>query len=146
MAVLAIRKNAWDGASSRDKTIFKALMYYLHLGYPAVFARPDTVEFYVWEDTRFEHRPMCYFAALAANVGSFPAGYSVSGKSKRDIRDDAMIWIEGNYAGDDRGLVLPGAITPQPSSWQDLLDANGAPSWLLMDNQVPGTWTPVGGE
>jgi len=147
MAALAIRKSAWDGASQRDKTIFKALAYYLHLGNPATYTDSGGVtEWYVFDDTRFERRPLCYFAALAANVGSFPAGYSVDDKSNRVIRDDAMYWIEGGGTGVDRGLVLPGAIIhpdPDPNYWQTILDANGCPGWLVMANSVPDSWTPV---
>jgi len=155
MAVLALKKSTWDGASQRDKDIFRAFGYYLQLGNPAVYEDPSTDQWYIFSDGRFEPDEICYFGALAANAASFPAGYTTDDKSRRQIAKDARYWlqggggVEGGAAPVDRGLTLPGAISypdPNPNYWQSLLDAQGTPSWLKMADAVPGTWTPVGDE
>lgn len=150
MAALAIRKSAWDGATATLKAIFRTLAgYWLGLGNPALYVDGSAVEWYVFDDARFEVRPICYFAALAANSGDIPGDYQVDPDNPRKTRDDAMYWLEGGGGGIYRGLVLPGAIIhpdPDPNYWQTVLDANSAPAWLRMADSVPDGWTPVGAE
>ena len=155
MPVLALNKSVWEGASQRDKDIFRAFGYYLQLGSPATYTDPSSVEWFVFADDRWEPDEICYFGSLAANAATFPAGYSTDGKSRQTIAKDARYWlqggggVEGGAAPVDRGLVLPGQISypdPNPNYWQSLLDAQGTPAWLKMADAVPGTWTPVGGE
>ena len=144
MAALALRKSTWDGGSANLRAIFRTLGgYYLGLGSPATYT-DGTNEWYVFDDTRFEVRPLCYFACLAANVGSIPAGYQVDESNPRKTRDDAMFWLESPAR--TTPLVLPGAIAypdPDPNPWQTILDANGAPAWLKMADSVPANWTVV---
>lgn len=144
MATLGIRRTAWEALSDRDKDIFRFMGEKLALGNPARFLDGSSDEWFVFDDTRFEAKPMAYFGCVAANLGEIPGGYTLpmtEGHLDRtqlvqDIKDFCENPVRGNL------LVWPVTISASdPNPWQTILDAQGTPSSIRMASGVPAGWT-----
>ena len=151
MAVLGIRKNAWQALSDRDKTILRFMGDVLALGVPAQYETPQGVEWFVFSDFRFQPVAMAYFGCVAANLGDIPAGYELpldddGNLDKRELRDQIKAWCEDPARTNP--LVLPRDVefSEGGNRWQELLDAQGCPSAMQMADSVPSGWEPVGEE
>ena len=143
MTALAIRRNAWESLSDRDRHIFRFMGEKLQLGVPARFLDPSSNEWFVFDDHRFEPKPMCYFGCVAANLGEIPGGYVIP-ETRQELVDDIKAFCENPARTNP--LVLPSDIVfpeDDPNPWQTLLDAQGTPASMRMASGVPISWTPV---
>ena len=143
MTALAIRRNAWESLSDRDKHILRFMGEKLQLGVPARFIDPSLDEWFVFDDQRFEPKPMCYFGCVAANLSEIPAAYVIP-ETRQELVDDIKTFCENPARGNP--VVLPGAIVfreDDPNPWQTLLDAQGTPASMRMASGVPISWTVV---
>ena len=148
MATLGIRRNAWESLSGRDQTIFRFMGEKLALGVPARFLDASANEWFVFDDTRFKAKHMCYFGCVAANLGEIPGGYTLpmdgGSLDRAQLVQDIKTFCENPARTNP--LVLPKDIEfvfDDPNPWQTLLDAQGTPNSIRMASGVPPSWTPV---
>jgi len=148
MATLAIRKTAWQGLSVRDKKILRHLGDVLRLGEPAEYESPSAVRWFIFDDWRFKARVIAYLGCALANLSDVPTGYTIpqlpeGGDDLPQLRSDIRAFCESPAR--TNLLVLPKDITFSDggNAWQEILDAQGAPSAVRMASGVPNTWTPV---
>jgi len=208
MAVLGIRRDAFQGLSDRDKTIVKFMGDIVQLGEPARYETPTGVEWFLFADGRFRPIPIAYLGCLIANLNDIPAGYELpigeevrvrvpvldgngnqvtvpvevpvydeetgepvvdengdpvtrivdvpqweweiqivgDGLSRKRLRADIKQFCENPNRTNP--LVLPRDVefTEGGNLWQELLDAQGAPSAIQMADSVPARWTPIGAD
>jgi hypothetical protein len=157
MAVLGIRRDAFQGLSDRDRTIVRFMGDVVQLGEPARYETPTGVEWFLFADGRFRPIPIAYLGCLIANLNDIPAAYELPMIDVLDIdgnkvgerldratlRDQIKTWCENPARANP--LVLPRDVefTEGGNLWQELLDAQGAPSAIQMADSVPARWTPV---
>jgi len=148
-AALGVKKIAWQGLSTRDKTILRYIGDVLQLGVPAEFETPAAVRWFIFDDHRFKAKVIAYFGCTIANLGDIPTGYTLpltpeGGLDRPQLRSDIRAFCENPAR--THPLVLPkDVIFPpeDPNPWQTLLDAQGTPSAVQMGSGVPASWTPV---
>ena len=151
MAVLGIRKNAWNNLSVRNRELVRAVGATLNLGVPAEWETPTNIRWYLFSDLRYKLVEIAYFGALTANLGDVPAGYKIPmvewfdedgvkvGEriNRKQLRSDAKNFL-------DAYVVWPVVIPEDESNrWQFVLDAQGTPSAMQMADHPPSNWSPV---
>jgi len=150
MAALAFSASVWSGLPQRDKTILRYLSAVLTLGNHVRYERPDTSEWFVFDDWRFKMVHVAYLGCVISNRDDIPPGYTIpqlpdgGGDDLAQMRSDIMAFCQSGSRVNP--LVLPSTLdfTDDPNPWQTTLDAQNAPqAAILMAGEVPDTWTPV---
>lgn len=141
MTALAMRTNAVDGLSTRDRRILKFLVRRLQLGEPARYETPGGQQWYVWDDHRFTLRHMAILGAFAGNVGDIPSGYRIPKKNGQVDRERLETSLRGFLSA---RITMPEdiAYTEDGNPWQETLDAQGAPAVIRAAGSVPNSWVP----
>lgn len=150
MAALAFSASVWSGLSQRDRTILRYLSAVLRLGNHVRYERPDTSEWFVFDDWRFKLVHVAYVGCVISNRDEIPPGYTIP-LTDSGTEDLAQMRLDIRAFCEDLGrtnpLVLPSALdyTDDPNPWQTTLDAQNAPqAAILMGGGVPDGWTPIG--
>ena len=152
---VAVRKSIYDGASWSRQMAFRSGWVYVGLpSWPARYKNPSNVEHYVAYPYGMYYDDLAKLGNLAAKMTQIPVDYAIP-----------LLDAEGpqEWANVDhrklRPLVRRFLHTTEPhlvlygdEGWpegdqfspQAILDANGAPSWLLAADKIPATWTQVG--
>ncbi len=151
MAALAFSVSVWTGLPQRDQTILRYLSAILTLGNHDRYERPDTSEWFVFDDWRFKLAHVAYLGCVISNRVDIPPGYTVpqlpeGGDDLAQMRLDIRAFCEDPSR--TNLLVLPATLdyTDDPNPWQTTLDAQNAPqAAILMGGAVPENWTPVVG-
>lgn len=140
MAVLGVRKTAWNGLSVRDREILKAVGTTLSLGVPAEWKQPNNTRWFLFSDLRFKLVELAYFGCIVNNLADIPAGY-VLPADRDEIRADAKTFCE-NVASVP--VVWPLTIPENTANrWQYVLDAQSTPASVQMADHPPAGWTAV---
>ena len=149
MAVIAIRKNAWDVASNAQRAILKLAVAKLQLGQPATYMGGGQ-EWYVFSDSRITHRQVAVLGTLMKGLAGLPSSWTPptiidaygadTGRVDR-AATEALIF---DFVKDN--IVAPKDITYTAGDmWQETLDAQAAPGAIRAAGSVPASWSPVGG-
>ena len=134
---LGISITAWQGLSTRDKSIFKFCFEILSLGEAAIYLDPTTKRWATFTHWNWVPMQVAILGVLAGNVADIPAGYEipmVDGHiDRQQLASDILTFAENH------DLVPP---DQSMETWQDVLDAQGAPrAAILMGDAVPPGWT-----
>ena len=121
MAVVALRKNAWDQASGPQKAVARMLIDQLQLGEPAGGA-VGTQEWYVWDDWRITPRFVENMAWVFSHLADF---------NDAPIRDYPKVDGDGESLGDPLTLAA---------------DANLDVAWFTARESLPDGWVADDGE
>jgi hypothetical protein len=135
---LGISVTAWQGLSPRDKQIFKFCFDVLVLGISAIYIDPTTKRWATFTHWDWVPQHIAILGVLAGNADDIPPGYEIPMDGdeidRAALKDDILAFCESH------GYVEP---TAEMETWQDVLDAQGAPSAVIrMADAVPPTWTP----
>jgi hypothetical protein len=139
LAAIAIRQSAWSAATAVQKAALLLAMEQVglsdaDLGSPPLYNNPSAVAHYVFDDWRFTTRDAAILGVVGANMALVTAAMLPVTRAK------VATFIASR-------IVWPGAIdyTNSTNVWQTTLDAQAAPTWMKMANEVPAGWTLVGG-
>ncbi len=144
---IAVRKSTYDGADWKQQMAFRACWVNVGLKEnPPTMKNPGNVVYYIAYTEKLTVKELAYMGCLAAHIGEIPAGYEVP------LRDPtgAQTWSNVDWQAmrpqiktfcDDKGVVLPGDPGWSADSYQDILDLQGAPGWLLASDRIPETWS-----
>lgn len=150
MATLGIRRSTWDGLQPNQRQIMKLMVKRLALGQPALYETPGLVEWWIFDDHRFDLDQFAIVGALANELGNLPVDWEPpeildelgqpTGVVDRDAVEadviarvaPTIVWpVDITYAIDD------------PNVQQTTLDANSAPAAMQGGGAVPASWNPV---
>jgi len=102
----------------------------------------------VFDDWRYKAKVIAYLGCAVANLNDVPSGYTVpqlpdGSDDLQQLRLDIRAFCESPSR--THPLVLPKDVTftLDGNPWQEILDANGAPSAIRMASGVPDSWTAV---
>lgn len=134
---LGISITAWQGLIPRDKQIFKFMFEALVLGEHVIYEDPITKQWAVFAHWDWVPMHVAILGVLAANVNDIPPGYEIPMDGdeidRQQLASDIVTFAEGH------DLVPP---DQSMETWQDVLDAQGAPSAVIkMSDAIPPSWT-----
>ena len=143
MGGLGIRQSVLDARTDQQKAAFWGVARTLHLGVPVVKTRPSTgVAYYTYQDAGISPLDCAYLSALAANLGDIPANWHVP--MLPSLRVDVPALRRQVRAFVEARIVLPLEEPLTENPWQEAIEANGAPSGVLLAAEiVPADWTVV---
>ncbi len=149
MATLGIARATWDALASNQRQIMRHMVKRLALGTPALYETPGAVQWWIFDDWRFDLDHFAIVGALANELGNLPAGWTpptiiIDGQDT-GVVDRAAVEADV-IARVAPTIVWPADITyadDDPNPQQTTLDANSAPAAMKGGGAVPETWTPV---
>lgn len=153
---VGIRKSTYLGADWKLQMCFRAAWVNVALNEtpPTRLRAGDDEPFYVAYTEELTVVELAYIGNFAAKITKVPAGYEVPLRDPEgpqawrnvdweSMRPQIKSFCE-NPAYDPPALVLPGdpgwPTGEEANFYQAILDANGAPSWILAADRIPETW------
>ena len=147
MAVIAIRKNAYDAASNAQRQILKLAMAKLQLGTPVTY-QGQGQEWYVFADSRITLKHVAVLGKLVKGLASLPRNWSpprFQDEDGNDTRIDRKAVEAQVYDFVKANVVLPKDVTygEGGNPWQETLDAQAGPGAIKAADAVPASWEAV---
>ncbi len=150
MPTLGIKKSTWDGLANNQRQIMRLMVRRLGLGTPALYETPGLVQWYIFDDTRFNLEHFATIGALANALTNLPGGWTPPTIIDSEGQDTGIVDRDAVEA-DVIARVAPTIVHPadityaedDPNPYQTTLDANSAPAAMQGGGAVPASWTPV---
>ena len=133
---LGISVTAWQGLSARDKQIFKFCFEILVLGIPTFYLDQTSKRWATFSHWDWKPLHIAILGVLAGNVNDISPGYEIPMDGyeidRQQLASDIITFAESH------DLVPP---DQSMETWQDVLDAQGAPrAAILMGDVIPPSW------
>ena len=150
MATLGILRATWDGLANNQRQIFKHMVKRLALGTPALYETPGVVQWWIFDDWRFNLDHFAIMGALANELSNLPPGWTPPTIIDSEGQDTGVVdraAVEADVIARVAPLIVwPVDITyaeDDPNLYQTTLDANSAPAAMQGGGAVPDTWASV---
>lgn len=155
MATLGILRATWDGLQSNQRQIMRLMVARLAFGNPALYETPGLVEWFIWDDWRFDLDHFAIVGALANELTNLPVDWeppTIQGIDDQGDPFDTGIVDRPAVEAEVIARVAPTIVWPtdityaedDPNPQQTALDANSAPAAMQGGGAVPAAWNPVG--